>query len=1125
MAGVSAWLKRLILLFSAVLAACILTACGAFAEDLPDLSDPQLVVFSLGADGAFDAEKDDYLLFEDDVIVLRESDGFTLSPLDQARTAGGMEFPCWQGSGRTLPSWLAAGKTVCFVPSGANALQKMELLTVTEVSGNTFVGYAGPPDALNDGGSASKWILRWVYKAVKKADIDSAGNVNDIKKHFDYNGMIAMDAVFDVGVDVKIKKESSKHQLLMSFGFDFSIPSLKGMLDSKGHSVRISLDLVEIPLVGIPELGLNLTVGPEITMNGKGEFQAHMTNSRKTVKFTIYSDGDTKTEKASEDGSFELDLASGELDCTIGLSTGMAIKAVILSAGFSGNMGYHFLVGVCGNEGGNPRENEAAGSVVRTWHMCEPGKCMTGNAAFETGWGFAVTAGVGPFSIRLMGFDIPVIEKGLWRFYYSITYGEFGLAPYTRANAQDSDPSWTGTICPHQAWRLNVKAVHKNDPGRTVPYATIGLAKAPDYRGRKPTETAVKANSYFQTGSDGKGVLFIPAGSQTVLRATDHETSASGELAMIKYGAEESAVIEIDYEPLDVHFFPNTDQKVESMPNSISAYPGDTVSLKGPSGFPRTEGMEFAGWSEDPNARWNEPEKLRTEEQLTLDRSYTFYAVWKRIYTIRFYNYDHTLLRTLQVPEFSSVAYTGARPARPADEHYDYIFSGWEPALETTATKDADYIAQYWGKCKTFYTVTWVDEDGNLLETDEGVIYLSMPQYNGPTPQKHGTSSQYYFSGWDPELSPVTGNITYTARFSTVPTEMCVITFEGDGGYLVPAPQLVLRGNRAAEPADEPRRDGYEFAGWMLEGSPYDFSQPVLNSMTLKAAWDQVSYQFTEGSGQTWLNTAENGPSFTVSRNLRDDKTFGMFKELYLDGNFLDGTHFSHEKGSLRITLLPDWAKTLASGEHRIRALFADGETECGFTVKAGAYTITYNLAGGELPAGEENPSSYTSEDAFTLINPIMEDHIFTGWTGTGLRGRSIRVSVPKGSAGNRSYTAHWTIRGKCLVLFFDTGEETASGIPGPVIFDPERSSRVILPSAIPEKEGWHFLGWNTRENGSGTGYAPGAVLELRESLALYAQWARLIPKTRDSGNPVLWIGLILIGVIGAAVIIQNRRK
>ena len=74
-------------------------------------------------------------------------------------------------------------------------------------------------------------------------------------------------------------------------------------------------------------------------------------------------------------------------------------------------------------------------------------------------------------------------------------------------------------------------------------------------------------------------------------------------------------------------------------------------------------------------------------------------------------------------------------------------------------------------------------------------------------------------------------------------------------------------------------------------------------------------------------------------------------------------------------------------------------------------YTITYDLAGGTV---EGNPDTYTIETvAFTLKNPTKSGYTFTGWSGTGLDGENnMTVTIPKGSTGNRSYTAHWRYNG-----------------------------------------------------------------------------------------------------------------
>lgn len=73
-------------------------------------------------------------------------------------------------------------------------------------------------------------------------------------------------------------------------------------------------------------------------------------------------------------------------------------------------------------------------------------------------------------------------------------------------------------------------------------------------------------------------------------------------------------------------------------------------------------------------------------------------------------------------------------------------------------------------------------------------------------------------------------------------------------------------------------------------------------------------------------------------------------------------------------------------------------------------YTISYELDGGSFAAGAGNPVSYTVEsEAITLKDPSKDGYIFLGWSGTELEGIQQNVVIPKGSVGNRSYTANWT--------------------------------------------------------------------------------------------------------------------
>lgn len=70
------------------------------------------------------------------------------------------------------------------------------------------------------------------------------------------------------------------------------------------------------------------------------------------------------------------------------------------------------------------------------------------------------------------------------------------------------------------------------------------------------------------------------------------------------------------------------------------------------------------------------------------------------------------------------------------------------------------------------YTVTWVNHDGTVLETDT-VAEGETPVYNGATPIKAADSAYTYtFSGWTPALVPATEDAVYTAVFEKTAIEV-----------------------------------------------------------------------------------------------------------------------------------------------------------------------------------------------------------------------------------------------------------------------------------------------------------------------------------------------------------------
>ena len=105
-------------------------------------------------------------------------------------------------------------------------------------------------------------------------------------------------------------------------------------------------------------------------------------------------------------------------------------------------------------------------------------------------------------------------------------------------------------------------------------------------------------------------------------------------------------------------------------------------------------------------------------------------------YTVRFLNWDGSVLQSTQVEEGQMPQYTGATPTKPSDSQYSYTFSGWTPQI-VAATADATYTATFKSigdhnitvrldpsSCSSWTTVrlwAWTDE-GNIFDSWPGQI-------------------------------------------------------------------------------------------------------------------------------------------------------------------------------------------------------------------------------------------------------------------------------------------------------------------------------------------------------------------------------------------------------------------
>ena len=137
-------------------------------------------------------------------------------------------------------------------------------------------------------------------------------------------------------------------------------------------------------------------------------------------------------------------------------------------------------------------------------------------------------------------------------------------------------------------------------------------------------------------------------------------------------------------------------------------------------------------------------------------------------------------------------------------------------------------------------------------------------------------------------------------------------------------------------------------------------------------------------------------------------------------------------------------------------------------------YKISYNLDGGI----SNNCAEYHKDgDEVTLEKPVRDGYTFVGWTGTDLSERTMEVTIPSGSYGDREYTAHWEANEYTFMLDANGGKVETTTVTAK--FDDEYR----LP--VPERDYYTFVGWYNGE----TEYQDGAWF-IGDNVNLTAKWA-----------------------------------
>ena len=227
----------------------------------------------------------------------------------------------------------------------------------------------------------------------------------------------------------------------------------------------------------------------------------------------------------------------------------------------------------------------------------------------------------------------------------------------------------------------------------------------------------------------------------------------------------------------------------------------------------------FDGW---------DPELVKAKEDATYTATFKKKA---RKYTITWVDdkgnvIDETKVAYGKLPEHED-------PVKKS-EKYSYTFTGWKPEL-TEVTGDATYTATFekGEKKSDKYTITWLDDEGNLIDTTE-VKAGKKPTHDDPV--KESTKEYTYtFTGWEPEVVKAEADATYTATFEQKARKY-KITWLDDEGNLIDETKVAYgeMPTHADPTLEDSETHSYVFKGWEPE------LVPVTGKATYTAVFDEV---------------------------------------------------------------------------------------------------------------------------------------------------------------------------------------------------------------------------------------------------------------------------------------------
>ena len=399
--------------------------------------------------------------------------------------------------------------------------------------------------------------------------------------------------------------------------------------------------------------------------------------------------------------------------------------------------------------------------------------------------------------------------------------------------------------------------------------------------------------------------------------------------------------------------------------------------------IPPTRGdTVFAGWALAKDA------ETPDEDLGAADRAKPVYAVWKKMFTVKFDANggtfpDESTEKSKVVADGAAIDVSGfdVPQTYTSEEEVKYYFSGWaleadaEAALETLGSA-TDNVTLYavWTEAPTF-TVTY-DTRGFGVTVDyvqEGET-TTLPE----TPKADG----YKFVGWFTDSTfaegsefdsetPIAENVVAYAKWDIVEYEIVYIMGKGANNEANPVSYTVETPTIKLQP---PTKKGYHFDGWYYDADFVNTATQITEGSTgkvkLYAKWEIKTFTVTYMAGEFALEIVEPDVKAYGDTIKLKEASFTRYGYLQDGWSTKDGGKKKYDLGAeyaadADVALFPHWVKdptaipVVAKAAARF-GVVANGRTLELSGVRSGTPVAVFDIRGHVVAKATASASSFS---------------------------------------------------------------------------------------------------------------------------------------------------------------------